>query len=426
MKRFPIFKPGKHTAMSGTTLDFNEAMLKAAVAAYDPSLHEAPIVVGHPKDNGPAYGWVQALSYNEATGEIEVDPAQVDEAFAEMVQAGRFKKRSASWYLPDSPANPKPGTLYLRHVAFLGAQPPALKGLRDVSFNEGEEGVVEFAEDVDVESAIAWLEKAIALHEKHMAGTAPTTGKDGEKSQQTMMDKMKKALASLTGKKAGTMDMSEGPAPWLWSSMASMFRSIREYLIAEKGQETADKLIPNYLIADLEREAAKPITPAPAASFSEHDMKPEELKALQDKAAQADALAAENATLKAAAAKAADFAERETSLAAREAKIARAEIEARVESAVQAGKVLPAQKKSVVDFAMSLDNADTVVDFGEGDKAEKISRREAYLREKENGPAVIDFGERARETGSGGGGETIEDVQRRLSQQVATGGKANK
>lgn len=47
--------------------------------------------------------------------------------------------------------------------------------------------------------AAAWLKKAIALHEKHMNGSAPTTGKEGEKSQMFMMEQMKNALAELEG-----------------------------------------------------------------------------------------------------------------------------------------------------------------------------------------------------------------------------------
>ena len=65
-----------------------------------------------------------------------------------MVRAGRFKKVSASFYTPDSPHNPVPGVYYLRHVGFLGAQPPAVKGLAPVpvNFAEGdtEEGCVSF------------------------------------------------------------------------------------------------------------------------------------------------------------------------------------------------------------------------------------------------------------------------------------------
>lgn len=150
-KPIPIFRAGRQTAADGTVLEFSAADLQAAVAAYDPALHEAPLCVGHPKDNLPAYGWVRGLEF--ADGELAALPDQVDPAFAEMVNAGRFKKRSASFYLPDSPTNPKPGSLYLRHVAFLGAQPPAVKGLRDVSFADAEEGVVEFGD---------WQDRSIA------------------------------------------------------------------------------------------------------------------------------------------------------------------------------------------------------------------------------------------------------------------------
>ncbi|MBP2844458.1 peptidase [Dickeya oryzae] len=139
-----IFKSGTHTDMHGTTLPFTPADLAACAAAYDPAVHEAPIVVGHPKTDDPAYGWVASLS---ATGsDLLAEPAQVDPQFAELVTAGRYKKISASFYLPDSPNNPKPGVLYLRHVGFLGAQPPSIKGLRSAAFGEQETGVVEFAD----------------------------------------------------------------------------------------------------------------------------------------------------------------------------------------------------------------------------------------------------------------------------------------
>lgn len=139
-----IFKIGTHTAMGGQTIQFDQNLLSAAVAGYDPALHEAPVVVGHPKDNHPAFGWIDHLEMT-ADGVVLAHPKQVDAQFAELVEQGRYKKRSASWYLPDSPANPKPGTLYLRHVGFLGAQPPAVKGLKDIQFSE-DPGIVEFGD----------------------------------------------------------------------------------------------------------------------------------------------------------------------------------------------------------------------------------------------------------------------------------------
>ncbi len=154
MKPLHIFKSGKHVAMSGGSFDFSESDLAATVRAYDPALHEAPLVIGHPKHDAPAAGWVQSLAAG-ADGLIAT-PAQVDPAFAELVDKGSFKKISASFYHPDSPSNPVPGVYYLRHVGFLGAQPPAVKGLRPIELADGEEGVVEFADYGHETSASLW------------------------------------------------------------------------------------------------------------------------------------------------------------------------------------------------------------------------------------------------------------------------------
>ena len=140
-KPLQIFKPGRHTAMSGVALAFSESDLAASAAAYDPAVFQAPIVVGHPKTDDPAYGWVSALSF--ADGALEASPEQVDPAFAEIVEAGRFKKISAAFYAPEAPNNPVPGVYYLRHVGFLGAAAPAAKGLRSPEFADAEEGVAE-------------------------------------------------------------------------------------------------------------------------------------------------------------------------------------------------------------------------------------------------------------------------------------------
>lgn len=140
--------------MNGATLAFSEADLLASARAYDPALHEAPLVVGHPRADAPAYGWVKSLAFAD-TG-LQAEPHQVDAAFAELVSAGRFKKVSASFYTPEAPANPVPGVYYLRHVGFLGAQPPAIKGLKQAEFADSEEGIVEFSEFDDVQNASLW------------------------------------------------------------------------------------------------------------------------------------------------------------------------------------------------------------------------------------------------------------------------------
>ncbi|MDP3652426.1 MAG: hypothetical protein Q8R67_12160 [Rhodoferax sp.] len=130
-----IFRAGRHTDDSGTVHNFSAADVSGMVASYDPALREAPLTVGHPEHNLPAYGWVKGLAVN-GTGTLVMDTHQVQPQFAEMVDAKLFKKRSASFYPPNHPNNPKPGAWYLRHVAFLGAQPPAIAGLAD--FAEGD------------------------------------------------------------------------------------------------------------------------------------------------------------------------------------------------------------------------------------------------------------------------------------------------
>ncbi len=130
-----IFRTGKHTSKQGQTREWSEAELDNMVDNYNPDNHEAPAVIGHPKSNGPAYGWVEKLKRSGSV--LMAKLKQVQPEFAEMVEDGRFKKRSISVH-PD-------GTL--RHVGFLGAQPPAVKGLKDIAFGDDEAETYEYEEE---------------------------------------------------------------------------------------------------------------------------------------------------------------------------------------------------------------------------------------------------------------------------------------
>lgn len=142
-RTFELFRPGVHTDMHGRTHSFSVEDVAAIAAGYNPGTREAPLVVGHPRTDSPAYGWVEKLSVED--GKLVATPKQVDPAFAELVKAGRYKRVSASFYTPEHPSNPTPGSYYLRHVGFLGATPPAVSGLKAVELAEPGEGVVEFA-----------------------------------------------------------------------------------------------------------------------------------------------------------------------------------------------------------------------------------------------------------------------------------------
>jgi hypothetical protein len=60
-KWIEIFRAGRQTDSTGNTREWTEADLDTIVERYDPARHEAPVVVGHPTDNAPAFGWVEAL-----------------------------------------------------------------------------------------------------------------------------------------------------------------------------------------------------------------------------------------------------------------------------------------------------------------------------------------------------------------------------
>ena len=124
MKPFEIFRTGTHTSLNGQTKEFSETDLDTIANSYDPQQHEAPIVIGHPETNAPAYGWIDKLK--RVGDRLIAFPKQVSNEFAELVKTGAFKKRSIS-ITPD---------LQLNHVGFLGAAAPAVKGLKDVEFSE--------------------------------------------------------------------------------------------------------------------------------------------------------------------------------------------------------------------------------------------------------------------------------------------------
>lgn len=334
MQPFEIFKAGKQTASDGFSMNFGEDLLAAAVAAYDPAIHEAPIVVGHPKDNHPAFGWIKSLSYSD--GVLIATPDQVDPEFAELVEAGRYKKRSASFYLPDAPNNPVPGSLYLRHVGFLGAQPPAVKGLKGVEFSEAEEGVVEFG---DVSS-------------------------------------------------------------YTFSVIGSALRGLRDWLIGEKGLDVADKVLPTYYIDEVNGEAERQrqeIKPEPAVAFNEpanQNLAGEpSMKTAEELQAELEAANARIADLEAK--EAADFAEKqaEAERVAKEAE--RVLVETKIDALIAVGKVLPAERSQLVDYAASLQDGETVVEFGEGEAAQKFSQRGFFLNSLEARPVAVDFKERS-------------------------------
>lgn len=156
--RIEVFRPGTFTPMGGKPITFSAADLRAVADAYDPDTAPAPIVVGHPGTDAPAFGWAESFDYDAATERLYANVHQIEPAFAEAVKAGRYKKVSMQYFSPGQAHNPVPGTWYPKHVGFLGGAAPAVPGLKNIQFS-GEPGVT-------FEAAFGTADEAASLFRK--------------------------------------------------------------------------------------------------------------------------------------------------------------------------------------------------------------------------------------------------------------------
>ena len=132
---FEIFKTGTHTSDKGVSKEYTLDDLNFIANSYKPDEDEAPIVIGHPEDNDPAFGWVSSLSVSDEGILIADAPDdKLHPDFLNALKEGRYKKRSIS-LTPDGK---------LRHIGFLGGAKPAVKGLSDIQFSSPASVIYEF------------------------------------------------------------------------------------------------------------------------------------------------------------------------------------------------------------------------------------------------------------------------------------------
>lgn len=222
-KPLHIFAPGKHTTLAGEVIEFSLADIQATAAAFNPALSKAPIVIGHPATDDPAQGWAAGLSANERG--LFASAEKLDPAFAEGVRAGRYGTVSSKFYRPTDPNNPVPGVWYLRHIGFLGAAAPGVKGLDDP------------------------------------------------------------AAAFAAAEDDGCVCFAEGVAFAGWEDMtnARMWRRMRDWFIGKFGQEEADAVLPSWDVSEIEQAAAREVSPP---AFAERHPPPEESTVTEAEAAQ--------------------------------------------------------------------------------------------------------------------------------------------
>lgn len=137
MKWCEIFRTGTHTDSKGNSREWTEADLQQICSNFESKNPDVPICVGHPKTNSPAYGWIESLKL--IGGKLYASFKDVQPEFQEAVNKGLFKTRSISLT----------GNLVPRHIAFLGAQAPAIKGMEQFCFEAETENdiIIDFSEE---------------------------------------------------------------------------------------------------------------------------------------------------------------------------------------------------------------------------------------------------------------------------------------
>lgn len=120
-----VFRAGTHTDSAGVTRAWSAEDLDQVVHNHQPGT-EAPLVIGHPTTDAPAWGWTSALRRDGDSLQMRV--RDVHPEFAESVREGRYRKRSVK--LAKGPRGWE-----LIHVGFLGAAAPALR-LQPIAFRD--------------------------------------------------------------------------------------------------------------------------------------------------------------------------------------------------------------------------------------------------------------------------------------------------
>lgn len=356
MASIHISKPGKFKSAEGVDIEITPAILAEVAQTYNQPQFEAQLVLGHPRMDAPSFGGVKALSFSADGLHAEAEPT---DAAKELVAKGHYKSVSASFYTPTAPNNPTPGKWHLRHVGLLGATPPAVKGLRALSFSEAEEGVLTFGE-----------------------------------------------LPGYAG-----------------SYIARLFSNFRDWLIAKEGQDVADRVIPSWDVESLrslsQRAEEKPDTDepqggTPALSFAEpgkaattsqpstQEITP--MKTTEQLQAELDASNARVQELQAAEEKRVKDAHHAEHLSFAEGLVAAAKWPAAAKDVLVA----------TLDHLAHPQTSDTsVVSFGEGDAAKPL--HQALREQLQSLPESVSFAEIARKGGGTGGALTNQQVADRAA-----------
>ncbi len=337
-----VFRADTHRDSAGRERTWSTDDLDSIVSAHERG-DPAPVVVGHPQMSTPAWGWIDGL---RRTGDrLQARLRDVDPAFREAVEAGRYAGRSVALQGDGD-------GFRLQHLGFLGGAAPAVQGLAPTQFSGAPAHTYSFAAS-ELES---WGWASVARVFRRLRDWL--IEKEGVERADALI---------------GDFDIEQ----------------------VNDAKERSDA--PAAAFADASHDDAGDADKAAAATDTntgtEGEMPEDQKKAAE--AAERERLAADRKALD----------EREAALEAERAAFAaeeqRRQAETELDAHIAAGRVLPAEKDGLSAFMATLpDGEDATITFA-GGGAERTETPRAYFSELlKRLPKRIDYGE----TAAGGDG----------------------
>ena len=385
---FEIFEAGTHTDNAGQQHTYTDADLDDIAQKYNEKgakVDPAPLVIGHPRESDPAYGWVEILKREGS--KLLAKARDVVPEFASMVEKMMFPHRSISIRKDNS----------LRHVGFLGAAHPAVKGLADLKFSDADESVVfEFASADDKKAQEARSKKygigikkdgnvakpekysnisdsdfadpvnyKYPIDEGHIQAALSYWGKPDNRSAYSAEEvKIITAKIVRAAKKFGkeidkTKWNFDEADDGKFFAVSRIFQSLRDFVIEKFGADTADKIVTPYDIDFVKTPTVESSTAAPLFDEGENDMEKGELQKQAEFAEKQKAAEAEIVKLR-------------QELEAERAKARRVEFEKFCENNIK--KVTPGHRAEIVDL-MEVLSTTTEYEFSEIDDKTKETKK---------------------------------------------------
>lgn len=246
-KWFEVWRAGKYPQG-----EFTEADVQQIVDNYDPKAEEAPIVLGHPKNNDPAFGWVESLARKGPV--LLAKFRQVVPQFAEAVNAGRYKKVSVRL------ARDEKKGWTLKHVGFLGAAIPQVQGLAPITFS-ADDGGLEVECDFDSGTPQNHHKEVNQMDEKEKEALKEQLRKELQAEFSQENEDLKKQLADSEAKRkkaefAAIVEQHKAKIP------PALQPGLVEFMASLPNEETVE-----FAAKDGDKE--KPVKQSPLAFFQD-------------------------------------------------------------------------------------------------------------------------------------------------------------